>query len=284
MALTEQEAIDLIDTEVESISALEEINRNTSSISVWANLKKVMAFFIVTLQEYADNILAEVRSISDRQIVGTVDWTTEKIKEFRWKDQTSVTNPADRISFRLQSNNFSPGYNELALQETPLLEKVAVVDDASKPGELAVKVLKPANQVLSDAETTALNDYLGQIGFAGILYTVTSTPPEVLNIAMTVEIHDDVTPSDCVALVKNRIVEYLKEFPFNGVYYKGQLEKEILDLPGVLNICKSTYKVTPDQGVQKEIYETDQICEYKPESGLMTFDDDSAIVCENVST
>lgn len=204
------------------------------------NLQRVIIFTVASAIAIFEQLQDLYYVKQEKQIesapAGNVAWIQKKIFEFQY----SSTNPQ---IIQLDTTNLSYSYptSDPSLQ---IITRCSVTSDAQ--GVVSVKVAKQEPPTaLTNAEVTALNSYILQMGVAGVTYNVTSALPD--NIYLGLDLYyDGQYASVILANVIDSINSFFANIPFNGTMTLSALEGAIRTTQGVNDLVLKNIYARPD--------------------------------------
>lgn len=205
---------------------LQDLNANTSAVSYFGLLKKMMAAFIQLLEGSWEVFREEVTHQIANTRVGSTTWYRDQILAFQLGDQIEVID--GRVSYVKIDDN------------KKILKQVAVVETPS--GRLSVRVAKSNNAPLSETELKALTSYVGLVKFAGVLTDVISVAPDEVKLVAAVKVDRQLIDQNGQAVaggaypVFDSIDGYLRALPVNAMIVNSLLIDQAQAVPGVKDV------------------------------------------------
>lgn len=251
-----------IDAAANEYPALSELQSNPSPVSVWRAMKAVFAFAAYALEKMLAEFKSEaLKNIKERQI-GTKLWYLEQLKAFQYGDLLIAS--SGRLRYARDNAD-------------KRIISAAGVKEGTQPGSLVVKALKEGGKVLTADELAAFSLYLNQIKIAGTQVTIQSLPANKIKLSITAELdrqrfdangrlHGQGQP-----IIKDTIASFLRQMPFDGVFYLSRLEDALQAIEGVIDIHISSAHYQ-DGAESWQILER----KYESPSGHLILDDDGS--------
>lgn len=141
--------------------------------------------------------------------------------------------------------------------------KVASVKESQ--GGLIIKVAKEDNGnlvALDSSELTAFDGYINNIKDAGVFSSVVSQNADLLKLEADIYYNSIIPIADIRAATEQAIVNYLINFPFDGIFRRTALVDAIQAVQGVIDVKIKTceisvnYTTTPNFNAVDVFYET----------------------------
>lgn len=215
------------------LSGLQDLNANTSAVSYFALLKKMMAAFIQLLEASWEVFREEVTQQIANTRVGSTTWYKDQILSFQLGDQIEVVD--GRVTYvKLDDNK-------------KILKQVAVVETPS--GRLSVRVAKANNAPLNETELKALTSYVGLVKFAGVLTDVISVAPDEVKLVATVKVDRQLIDQNGQAVaggtypVFDALDGYLRALPVDAIVVNSLLVDQAQAVPGVKDVQISSSQI-----------------------------------------
>ncbi len=232
MARSFEEILNEINQEQAKYAELNALN-SPSADSFFGLIKKMIAFLVRTWELGFDKFRAEIDTSIANQQIGTLQWYVNRVKEFQYGDLLQISD--NKIFYAV------PDVNKQIVKQASASE----VMDGNK-AKIIIKAVKNesgALQPLSIDENDALKEYLKKIKFAGVLVETVTLPANILKLKLEVQINrlmlnpnGSRIGNDTVFPVKNAIVEYLKQLPFDGIFYWTLLVDKLQAMPEVKDV------------------------------------------------
>lgn len=205
-------------------SVLGPLLTSTSKRAVYRNFAYIIAVAINALEQLIDIFTANVESIAAKAAPATPAWLQDQIFKFQY----SATTPQV-----VQLINFAPSYP--VVDETlRIVTRCSVTTNLSN--SVIIKVAKSATpEPLTGPELSALQDYVNEIGIAGVVYNATSDESDKLYVQANVYYkgqYSAVIQANVIAAIE----AYLANIPFNGQAKISDLEIAIRNVEGVTDV------------------------------------------------
>lgn len=274
----QQEIIDV----VQSDTTLNGRLTSTSATSLWRLFTYVFAFAANIVEKLYDTFTSDVREIIAKQKPHTLRWYVEKVKAFQY----GYNLPPDTDIYD------NSALTEEQIATSKIVKYAAATRSRRTNGRLFLRI-KAAKEVsgdlgaLSNAEKTALDDYIFRIADAGVDYQLDSLPADKLkqrwrifyNPELLTDTGDRIDGS-VAQPVRNGIKNYLFNLPFNGEFRTTFHQDAVQAIEGVvdckLEMCQASYGALP--------FTTISVA-YTPDAGYLRFyqDADLEIIYEPLS-
>ncbi|NDC41569.1 MAG: nucleotidyltransferase [Chitinophagia bacterium] len=252
-----------IDTIYAQIIAAKEADSNlagltsTSATAIWRLWAYVTAVCTWTLENLFDSHKAEVTALIAAEKAHTARWYRYKALLFQYGD--SLPDGSDVYNPIVPANQ--------------IVKQAAAVEVG---GVVRIKAAKNVPlEALSSDELAALTVYLQRIKDAGVRLNVTSNDPDNLQVVMTVYYDPLVLRSTGERIdgsgdtnVKDAIVNYLLNLPFNGLVLTNSLLDAVRATEGVVNAS-----ITSTQARYGTLPYAAFTDEYNPDAGYITLDE-----------
>jgi hypothetical protein len=227
MARTIQQIYDVIEQEKNSKPELASLN-SPSQTAVYKVWMWVIAACQWILEVLWDKQVEFMLALIANSVVGSLFWYRKKALEFQWNPSVSYY-----INF---DENGIPIYNELVIADR-IVKYAAAVDSFN--GLVVVKAAKDLNGTpvpLDASELLSFKDYMLSIKFAGTKLQCISFSPDLIRAFMKVY-YDPISNLAVVKQnVENAANQYLKNLPFNGIFYIERLQDAIQKVEGVVSV------------------------------------------------
>lgn len=197
---------------------------STSQTAFWNLYIFLVAAAINIFEQILDVFKTDIEAVAAASYPGSAKWIQKKVFEFQYSSTTPQYveyNPeTDIVAY--------PVINE----DLKIITRCSVSRYINKV--VSVKVAKEETPTaLTNTEKTALEDYLDDIGFAGIEYNVISDLPDKVSIAGTVKYQGQFNATIQASVVA-ALNNYLANIPFDGVISTNDVVEAILAVPGVV--------------------------------------------------
>ena len=247
MARTPQQIFDIIITEKETFSSLDELVPNpeasqtflqdltsTSKVAIWRLKFWVIAVAIFIHESLFDQHVTEVEDRAKEITPGVTPWYVSEAKDFQLGDEF-VFNEDTRV---------------FEYEDTTSAEAIAkqIIEQASARDVNTVVTLKVAKddgsgglEKLTASEKTAFEAYLTQFKIAGTKTFVISDDPDLLKLAYTIQFDplvlkvDGTLIEDATSPVQEAIDAYIEGLPFDSTFRVQDLTDAIQSARGVVN-------------------------------------------------
>ncbi len=198
-----------------------------SNTAVFGLIRNIWIAAQLALDHYVDGVLANLKATAAAARVGTLQWYVDQVKAFQYGDPIAIVN--GRV-----------GYDVVDPSKRIITQAAATEDN----GRLAIKAAKPSTdlyfQALSDAELSALKDYVGAVKYAGVSVDVISLPADELLLEATVKYDRQLMNSQGQSLTNQAqyfaheaVVLYIRSLPFNSVLNGTELTAFVLKYTGI---------------------------------------------------
>ena len=214
-------------TAKEADSNLNELTSN-SQVAIWRLIFYIVAVSINLFEQFQDLFKAEIQTIADTAIPGTLPWARQKTTEFQY----SATDPQNLILI-----NLVPIYPVLD-ESLRIITRASVTEGTAL--DIRIKVAKnEPPEPLSIDEEIALNDYWNTLRFAGTSFLIVNNLPDRLYINAEI-FYDGAYVSVIQANVIDALVLYLENLSsadnFNGLVRNSAIVDAIQNVEGVIDV------------------------------------------------
>lgn len=234
MARTFEEILTEINTEQAQYPELNALN-STSADSFFGLIKKMLAFLIRTYELGLDKFKLEINTAIESQQIGTLEWYVDKVKSFQYGDLLQVAE--NKIFYAEIDTNKQIVKQASATETLGGNNRAKIIIKAVKEGENSALV------PLTVDEHDALKEYIKKVKFAGVTIETVTLPADTIKLRVEVQINRLMLNPDGSRIgtptefpVRNAIVQYLRELPFDGTFYWTQLTDRLQVLPEVKDI------------------------------------------------
>ncbi len=221
MARTFEEIVTEINTEQAQYPELNDLNSNSAD-SFWKLIKNMFAFLVRTYELGLDKFKAETDYAIQSQQIGTLQWYVNRVKEFQYGDLLHVE--SNKVFYA----NFDA--TKRLIKQASATETLG----GNSRAKIVIKAVKsgPVNTLvpLSIDEHDALKEYIKKIKFAGVTIETVTLGADTIRLKIEIQINRLMLNPDGSRIgsptdfpVKNAIVQYLRELPFDGTFYWTQL-------------------------------------------------------------
>ena len=205
-------------------SVLGTLLTSTSKRAIYRAFAYIIAVAINALEQLIDIFSANVESIAAKAAPATPAWLQDQILKFQY----SATTPQV-----VQLINFAPAYP--VVDETlRIVSRCSVTTNLSNSVLIKVATGEPP-AALTNNQVSALQDYVNQIGVAGVVYSVTSGTSDKLYVQANVYYAGQYS-----AVIKANVIAAIEAFlaaiPFNGQAKISDLEIAIRSVEGVNDV------------------------------------------------
>ena len=174
MARSEKDILQEINEATGREAALVSLQNNTSRVSFWQAIKRVVTVAIRTLEQTFEAHRREIADTIARQEVGTPRWYRQKALQFQYGDAPVVSDSTITYNTRDDSKR--------------TVKHAAVAEGA---GTLIIKAVKARGgtpEPLNAVEKEALDAYMQAVRFAGLSLTIRSEAADKLYLRGSVEV------------------------------------------------------------------------------------------------
>ena len=240
--MNQQEYEDLIDTEAVKYTELDELQSNTSQVSFWQYVKKVIAFLAAFLETLFNAHKKEVDDLIDTTETGHIDWYIKMIKAFQYGDPLVIINN-------------TPTYSVIDVTRQ-IVKGVAYEEVDMEPGfKLLFKVAKEVDGIyvpLEVDELAALIVYVGRRKIPGTWIEIISLPADQFRIDCQVTL-DPLMFNIDGSLISNPdsfpftegLNVFFKDLGFGAVLYRSEIIEYVMGIPGIVNVFITDTAVHP---------------------------------------
>lgn len=272
MARSTNEIEQQIITAVQTDTVLQPELTSTSTVAIWRRWAAILSFCINALEKLWDAFKAELLELLAMMTPHSLRWYAQLAKDF----QLGFPTLPDSHLFD------NTGYTAAQIEDSKVIKYVAVTEE-ERPGFKMFLRMKLAGSDGTDlvplpvATVTAIKSYFEtKAKDAGVKMVFESLPPD--KITMEWDVYYDPTLINAAGSrldgsastpVKDAIVNYLKNLPFNGLYVLASHVDEVQKVEGVvipvMKRVKTAYGSLPL---------TDVNVEYQPDAGWMRFENE----------
>lgn len=189
----------------------------------------IISFSIFLLEQIFDTHKKEVEDILEQKMPHRPSWYRTKAKEFQYGfDLIEDSDKYDNTGFSIDQ-----------IEASKIIKYSAVTESA---GQLLIKIASESNGVLSPitpAQKESFDAYIVEIADCGVRYIVVNSKPDILNLTMQIFRDSLVLDENGMSIlngnfpVREAILEYMKELPFNGELVLAHLVDKLQQVPGV---------------------------------------------------
>lgn len=230
MAQTKQYWQSKIDTEVNTLLGL-----STSASAEWKIWRDAIVSVVMILEAIVDAFKDDTLDYVDNQRYGTKSWYKSICKEFQYPGSLSVKD--GRVGYA-------------AVDPTKQIIAAASVRDQAKDG-LVVKLAKSSNGnlvPLSSAELTSFRSYFNARKILGTVSQIFSMTADSIYYDVIIEYDPLYGSSQVQAAVEDLLLNYRDNYEFDGLFYRADLIKQIMEVPGVVNLHFEDLEITHPSG------------------------------------
>jgi len=214
---------------VESTTELSGLT-SQSRRSIWRLFTYVVAFIQSVFEQKTDLFKSEIEGIVDRAAPNTAAWIQDRVFKFQYDAITPQV---------IDLVNLVPTYPTINT-DLQIVTRCSVKADLSN--NVKIKVAKSEPPVaLSNAEKSALQDYVTTIGCAGINYLVSSATSDKLYVEADVYYQGQYS-----AIIADNVIAAIEAFlaalPFDGQLLVSDLERTIRTTTGVKDVVLKNVK------------------------------------------
>lgn len=224
---------DQIQTEIiAAVESTTELSGLTSQSrrSIWRLFTYVVAYIQSLFEQKTDLFKTEIEAIVDRAAPNTAAWVQDRVFKFQYDAITpQVIDLVDLV----------PTYPTINT-DLQIVTRCSVKADLSN--NVKIKVAKSEPPVaLTNAEKSALQDYVTTIGCAGINYLVSSATSDKLYVQADVYYQGQYS-----AIIADNVIAAIEAFlaalPFDGQLLVSDLERTIRTTTGVKDVVLKNVK------------------------------------------
>ena len=211
----------------------------TINPAAWSmfNLQRLMFYTIAAaiaiFEQLQDAYKTQLETAIATSPSGHPQWLQSKIYAFQYDANTPQV-----IQLNTDNQTFCYPTPNTALC---IVTRCSVITDTLN--RVNIKVAKNTTSApLDPQEISALQDYINTIGFAGITYTILSTPSDQLFIEADISYQGQYNKNIVLTNVTNAINACLAGIPFNGVLKISELAGAIKGAAGVNDLLLKNVK------------------------------------------
>lgn len=248
----------------------------TSKTALWKLILWVFAFAIYIHEQIFDQYKKEISLMIQEEKAHSARWYRNKALAFQYG--FLLLTDDDRFN--------NEGYTDDQIEASKIIKYSAVTQ--SEDQRLIIKIATESEGKLSpisEDEKEAFESYLSEIKDAGVQTTVINYLPDKLQLFLKIKRDPNVIDSSGVSIingdvpVKNALLKYMKELPFNGELVLNSLVDRLQVIEGVINphlIAAKTSWIDPLAGNYGE-WENIEISKI-PVSGYFEIDFENSII------
>lgn len=246
---------------------LTELNtgRTNSKMSIMNLMTYVVAVCIFTYEAILEAFEVRITSILAQRINGTPQWYAVMAKMFQYN---SALDTGDEIVF--DENTLKVNYKQI--DKTHRIVVKSAWQSNGDGQSITLKVAKNnsnSNEVnngtpytqLTSAELSAFRDFIQHIKFVGSEVLSESCPGDIITIiadAGNPVYYNDtyITASQALDAIKNNIIQFAKDFEFNGVIYYQSLIDVIRKTDNIVGIGNNIKVFVKQWNIYTNSYDT----------------------------
>lgn len=189
----------------------------------------IISYSIFLLEQIFDTHKKEIDDILEQKMPHRPSWYRTKAKEFQYG--FDLIEDSDKYD--------NTGFSADQIEASKIIKYSAVTESA---GQLLIKIAAESNGVLSPitpAQKESFDAYIVEIADCGVRYIVVNSKPDILNLTMQIFRDSLVIDENGMSIlngnypVRDAILEYMKELPFNGELVLAHLVDKLQQVPGV---------------------------------------------------
>ncbi|MDM1557049.1 nucleotidyltransferase [Chryseobacterium indologenes] len=220
-----------------------------SKASIWRNILWVSAFLIWTHEQIFEDHKKETAKMIEEDKSHTSRWYRKISLAFQ--HGFSLLTDSDKF------NNV--GYTDDQIENSKIV-KYCAVEELKDQSRLIIKIATESGNELkpiSDEQKKAFEYYISEVRDAGVKTTVINYLPDKLQVFFKIKRDPNVIDSNGVSIVrgnepvKEALLEFMKELPFNGELILNKLVDKLQIIEGVVNphlITVKTAWIDPELG------------------------------------
>ncbi|MCT2563942.1 nucleotidyltransferase [Chryseobacterium herbae] len=250
-------------------TALDELT-STSKTAIWVNLLWVFAFVTWIHENIFEEHKKELSKMIDEEKSHTSRWYRKKAMAFQY-------------GFSLMTD--SDQFNNIGMEdkvESSKIIKYCAVTESLIESRLIIKIATETDGVLqpiTNEQKASFEYYISEVRDAGVQTTVVNYLPDKLQLFIKIKRDPNVIDSNGVSIlygnepVKDALLKFRKELPFNGELILNKLVDKLQEIDGVINphlINAKTSWIDPVIG-DYGVFENVEISKI-PISGYFTID------------
>lgn len=253
----QQQIIDTKNTE----GVLSTFTWSDSKVAIWRLWTYVIAVCIWTLENLFDYHRNDVEALIAAQKPHTLQWYVQMARQFQY----GVALPADSDTYATTSTD----------PAVAIIRYAAAVELSNLVRLKVAKENAGVLEALLAVELEAFSAYMNKVKDAGVRLQLTSSDPDVMQLALTVYYDPLILDSTGARLdgtdsypVLSAVNTFLEDLPFNGVFVLNKLRYALVDVEGVVIghvvSAQANYAATPFVPVTVQ---------YVPDAGYMVLDE-----------
>ncbi|SIT25668.1 hypothetical protein SAMN05421786_11552 [Chryseobacterium ureilyticum] len=220
-----------------------------SKVSIWRNILWVCAFLVWTHEQIFETHKKETAKMIEEDKAHTPRWYRKISLAFQ--HGFSLLTDSDKF------NNI--GYTDDQIEKSKII-KYCAIEELKDQSRLIIKIATESGallQPISEEQKRAFEYYISEVRDAGVKTTVINYLPDKLQIFLKVKRDPNVIDSNGVSIVmgnepvKEALLEFMKELPFNGELILNKLVDKLQIIEGVINphlINVKTAWIDPNAG------------------------------------
>ncbi len=227
MARTLNEIETSIDVEALKHEELRALQGNTSAVSFWAYVKKIVAFTALTIEKMFESHKAEINSLIEATETGSADWYLKTCYDYQHGDSLTLKN--NRLVY--------PTVNAAK----KIIKRVSLKESTN--ATLFFKVAKESSgnlEELTNEELASFKTYLSRVKIAGTKLDIQSGNADTLSIQAAAILDPLLFNSEGKLLADGvtipvllAIKKYLRNFDFGSTLYLSGIIDSVMDIAGV---------------------------------------------------
>ena len=187
------------------------------------------SYFMFLLEQIFDTHKKEVDDIIEQKMPHRASWYRGKAKAFQYG--FDLIEDSDKYD--------NTGFSEEQIEASKIIKYSAVTQNG---GQLLIKIASETAGVLAPItapQKTAFDAYVQEIADCGVKYIVVNNQPDILLLTMQIYRDPLVLNDQGMSIVnanypvKDAILEYMKELPFNGELVLAHLVDKLQQVEGV---------------------------------------------------
>lgn len=204
-----------------------------SKASIWRNILWVCAFLIWTHEQIFEDHKKETAKIIEEDKAHTPRWYRKTALAFQYG-----------FSLLMDSDKFNNiGYTDEQIEKSKII-KYCAVEELKDQSRLIVKIATESGNILtpiSEEQKKSFEFYISEIRDAGVKTTVINYLPDKLQLFLKIKRDPNVIDSNGVSIVrgnepvKDALLQFMKELPFNGELILNKLVDKLQVIEGVVN-------------------------------------------------
>ncbi|GAA4156568.1 hypothetical protein GCM10022217_15700 [Chryseobacterium ginsenosidimutans] len=210
-----------------------DILNSTSKVAIWNLILWIFAFGIFVHEQIFDQYKKEISVLIEEEKPHSSRWYRNMALKFQYGFSLIVDDD--------QFNN--NGFTDDQIESSKII-KYSAVTESDDQSRLIIKIATETGGVLqpiTDEQKLAFEFYLSEVKDAGVQTTVINFLPDKLQLFLKIKRDPNVIDSNGVSIlngnepIKDALLKFMKELPFNGELVLNSLVDRLQIIDGVVN-------------------------------------------------